>query len=160
VLFRPEEVHGASGIGKVFNPPPERDSDITDDLIGTFAHDFPIPGFYEERLSAIQTGGVHPHRFTRKKPADRQRFKTSLAEPSLLTVKGNAVLGGKIIKRGERGDEIRSGMKPPWNPSGKKVVQDLPPFFSGETKLGGQFRIERGLSRFHHASHDNMKGLV
>ena len=45
-------------------------------------------------LSAIQTRGVDADFFARKQPADRQRFKRSLREPLLLTVNGDAKLGG------------------------------------------------------------------
>ena len=65
-----------------------------------------------EGLAAIETGKLHRHRLAGKKPADRQRFKGSLAEPFLLTFNGDAVLGGKIVE-GRKGDnQVGSRVKP------------------------------------------------
>ena len=43
---------------------------------------------------AIQTHGIDSYRLTGKEPADRQRFERSLAEPFLLSVDRDPVLGG------------------------------------------------------------------
>ena len=139
VLFRPEEVHGASGIGKIFGPPPERNGDIADNPVRAPGRDFSIPDFHEERLAAIQTGGVYANRFLRKKPADRQRFKPSLPEPILAPVNGEAVLGGEIVERSKRGDQIGSRMEPPRDAGGEERLQGLSPFLHGYLQSRGQF---------------------
>jgi len=66
MLFRPEEVHGASGIGNVFHPPPERYGYVSHETLRIGAEDFPVPDLYPDRKPAIQTGGIYLHRFPRK----------------------------------------------------------------------------------------------
>ncbi len=53
-----------------------------------------ISNFYGHGEPAVQTWAIDANRFSWKKPADRQRFKASLAEPLLLTVHSNPVLSG------------------------------------------------------------------
>jgi hypothetical protein len=94
ILFRPEEIHGASGIGDVFEPFPKGDGGISDRACGFRTEHHPVLHFHPNWQAAIQTGRLDPDRFPGKKPADRQRFKPSLGEPFLLAVNGDAVLGG------------------------------------------------------------------
>ncbi len=54
----------------------------------------PISNFYANGEPTVETRAIDANRLTWKKPADRQRFKTSLAEPLLLTVHSNPVLSG------------------------------------------------------------------
>jgi hypothetical protein len=99
MLFRPEEIHGASGIGGIFKPFPERHGDVS--LVSCrflVVEDLTVLKYDLEGLAAIETGKIHRHRLTGEKPADRQRFKGSLAEPFLLTVDGDPVLGRKVVK--------------------------------------------------------------
>ncbi len=53
-----------------------------------------ISNFYANGESTVETRAIDTDRLTWKKPADCQRFKTSLAEPLLLTVHSNPVLSG------------------------------------------------------------------
>jgi hypothetical protein len=66
-----------------------------------------IPDIHPDGQSAIQTRCIYPNGLPGEKPADCQRLKRSLAEPLLLAVDRQPVLGGKIIERGEGDDIIR-----------------------------------------------------
>ena len=70
--------------------------------IGLF--DDAIPHFDGDRFTAIKTWGVDADPFPRKQPADRQRFESSLREPLLLAINGDAKLGRLIVERGKRDD--------------------------------------------------------
>ena len=69
-----------------------------------------ISHLHPNRQPTIQTRRIDPHRLPRKEPADRQRFKPSLAKPLLLAVDGNSVLGGQVVEWSEGGNEIRLGI--------------------------------------------------
>ena len=96
MLFRPEEIHGTSGIGQVGEPILKGNTRISHDTFRFCIQDCAIFHFHSDRRTAIQAGCIDLHGFTRKKPADRQRFESSLAEPLLLAVDGDAVLGGQV----------------------------------------------------------------
>jgi hypothetical protein len=161
MLFRPEEIHGASGKTCVFKPFPERHRDIGHESTGfLIIQNLSVLDNNPERVTAIQAGGFYRHRLSGEKPADRQRLKGSLAEPFLLAFNGDAVLGGQIIERGEGDDEVGAGVKPSGNSGGEKIVKGFSSFFHRETEFGSQFRVKRGLAGFHHTLHDDMKGLV
>ncbi len=64
------------------------------------AQNLTVPYLHPCGLPAIQTWRIDPDGFAGKKPADRQRFKCSLAEPLLLTVDGDAELRRKIVEWG------------------------------------------------------------
>ena len=99
MLFRPEEIHGASGIRKIIKPIPEGNRYISHYAFRIAALDFAVLHFYPYRRTAIQAGRIDLYCFPREKPADRQRFETSLGEPLLLAVNGDAILGGKVAER-------------------------------------------------------------
>ena len=52
-------------------------------------------------LATIKARRIDSYRLPRKEPADRQRFKRSLAEPLLLAVNGQAVMCRQIVEGGE-----------------------------------------------------------
>ena len=52
-------------------------------------------------LATIKALRIDSYRLPRKEPADRQRFKRSLAEPLLLAVNGQAVMCRQIVEGGE-----------------------------------------------------------
>jgi hypothetical protein len=161
MLFRPEEIHGASGIGGIFKPFPEGHGDVS--LVSRrflVVEDLAVLKDDLKGLAAIETGKIHRHRLTGEKPADRQRFKGSLAEPFLLAFNGDAVLGGKIVERRERDNQVGSRVKPSRYARGEKIVEGLSAFFYRKTEFGCQFGVKRGLAGFYHAFHDGMKGLV
>jgi hypothetical protein len=107
MLFRPEEIHGRSGIGNIFEPFTEWYRYISHQPWWLRLEDFTILHFHLDGLPTIQTRCVNLHLFSGKQPANCQRLKTSLAEPFLLTVDGDAILGGKIVKRCKGSNEIR-----------------------------------------------------
>ena len=98
----------------VFKPFPEWNSHIGHASGGLFVQDPAVPEHGLQRLTTIQTGEIHRDRFAWEEPADRQRFESSLAEPLLPAVDGDAVVGGKVVE-GCKGDDVVG----PWvQPSG------------------------------------------
>ena len=57
-------------------------------------------------LPAVEAHGIDSYRLTGKEPADRQRFERSLAEPFLLSVDSQPVLGRKIVEGSEGYDGV------------------------------------------------------
>ncbi len=106
MLLRPEEVHRASGIGGVFKPLPKWHRYVRHQTLGLGSKDLPVTDLYPDRKPTIETGSIDLDRFSWKEPADCQRFEASLAKPFLLTLDGDPVLSGKIVKRGEGGDIV------------------------------------------------------
>ena len=62
------------------------------------AQNFPIPDVHANGFAAVQTGSIDMHGFAGIKPADCQRFETSLVKAFLLTVNRDAILGGQVVK--------------------------------------------------------------
>ena len=54
------------------------------------------------RFSAIKAWGLDANLFTRKQPADRQRFERSLGKPLLLAVNADPELGGLVVEGRKR----------------------------------------------------------
>jgi hypothetical protein len=98
--------------------------------------------------------------FARKKPADRQRFKSSLAKPFLLTIDGNAILRREVVEGSEGSNEVGIREEPSRNPSGEKLMESFSPFLYRDSNLGCDFRVMRGLASLHHPPHDDMKGSI
>jgi len=101
VFFRPEEVHGASGKGQLPSPLAERHGDMANDRVGFGGDDGAIPHLDMHRFTAVEARCINSYQFPRCEPADRQRFETSLAEPAVLVVNGDAVLGREVAERGK-----------------------------------------------------------
>jgi hypothetical protein len=112
MLFRPEEIHGASGIWQVFEPILKRNRCISHYTLRFCAQYFSILYFDSDRKTTIQTGGINLYCFAGKKPADRQRLEPSLAKPLLLTVDSDTVLGGEVAKWWEGADVVSIGEQP------------------------------------------------
>ena len=119
MLFRPEEVHGTSGVADVFEPFEKRNRDVGIKVQGVFIEHLAVFHLKIKFLTAIQAGKVHPHLFSGEKPADRQRFKASLAVPFLLAVDGYPILGGQVVERGKGGDVVGVGIQPAGNAGSK-----------------------------------------
>ena len=102
MLFRPEEIHGASGIGNIIEPLPERYGCIGYQTFWFGTLDRTIFHHHPHGRSAIKTRSIDLDCFSRKEPADRQRFEPSLGEPLLLSFNSGAILGREIVKGGER----------------------------------------------------------
>jgi hypothetical protein len=73
---------------------------MADNSLGLCCQNLPIPYLDAGGFSAVQTRGIDSDGFSRKQPADRQRFKRSLPEPLLLTINGEAELILKTIEGG------------------------------------------------------------
>ena len=107
MLFRPEEVHRASGIGTVFKPFPEGHSHIRHKTLRIGSKDLPVANLDSNREPTIKTRSVDLNCFPREEPADCQRFECSLTKPFLLPFNRDSVLSGKIVEWGKRADVIR-----------------------------------------------------
>jgi len=70
MLFRPEEVHRASGIGSVFKPLPKGHSHISHQTFRLGSKDLTIADLHLNREATIETGSIDLDGFLRKEPAD------------------------------------------------------------------------------------------
>lgn len=96
----------------VFKPFPEGHGDISR-ISGSFLIEKDTVAHQNlQRFTAIEAGEIDLDCFTGVKPADRQRFKASLAEPFLLPVNRDAVVGRKVVEGCEGDDVVGLGVKP------------------------------------------------
>jgi hypothetical protein len=131
ISFRPEEIHGASGIGHVLKPFSKWDTGIGDETFRFSAQHHSIPHFHPNRRATIKTWRIDPDGFSRKKPADRQRFEPSLSEPFLKAINGDTIMSRKIVERRKRSDVIGVWIKPPRkHGKRKKLMYCLSPLFN------------------------------
>jgi hypothetical protein len=114
MFLRPKEIHGGSGIREVVEPLPKRHRGVSYKTFGIGALHLTIFHINFHRRSTIETRGIDLDDFSRKEPADRQRFKPSLAEPLLLSLDGDEILGWQVAERRERADVVRVWKKPGW----------------------------------------------
>jgi hypothetical protein len=101
MFFRPEEVHGASGVGYIEYPLPYGDGDIADQSFRFLHFYFAVLYLNMNWFATIKTHRIDTYCLARKKPADCQRFKCSLSEPFLLAINGQAVIGRQVIEWGK-----------------------------------------------------------
>jgi hypothetical protein len=92
MFFRPEEVHGTSGVGYVFFPFPKGNRHVPNQSFGITVQNYPILDIHVDRFATIETGRFNMDRFTWEKPADCRRFESSLGKPFLLTIDGDSIL--------------------------------------------------------------------
>lgn len=85
---------------------------MADNALRLFRLDPSVFDFDPYGLSAIKAHRINAYGLSRKEPADRQRFECSLSEPLLLAVNGQAIMGGKIVKRRERHDRVGFRIEP------------------------------------------------
>jgi hypothetical protein len=112
VLFRPEEVHGASGKGQARQPLGEGHRHVSHDTCRFgFGYRAILHG-HLQRFAAVQAGGVNLHGMPRKQPANCQRFEPSLGKPLRLARHSEPVLGRQITEGGEAADIIGLGKEP------------------------------------------------
>ena len=104
MFFRPEEKHRTSGVSDIRHPFGYRNGYIADQSCRIGLFDDAVTHFDGDGISTIETWGVDANPFPRKQPADRQRFESSLREPLLLAINGDAKLGRLIVERGKRDD--------------------------------------------------------
>jgi len=115
MFFRPEESHGASGVWNVLEPIHKWNGHIPyNSLRRVLFKDDPVLHLQMDRFSAIQAGSIDMDCFSGEKPADRQRFKSSLCKPFLLAVNGDFKLCRQVIKRSKRRDKIGIRVQPAW----------------------------------------------
>ena len=112
MLFRPEEVHGASGVGYIIEPLPEGHRCIGYQTFRFSTLNHAIFHHDPDGRSAVKAGSVYLDRFSGKEPADRQRLKPSLTEPLLLPINRYTVLGGKVVERRKGDYVVRVGEQP------------------------------------------------
>jgi len=129
MFFRPEEKHGTSGESDIRHPFGYGKGYMADQSFRIGLLDDAVTHFDGDGFTAIETRGVDTDLFPRKQPADRQRFESSLREPLLLAVNGDAKLGGLIVERSKRGDQIRIWKKPAVNPRLKQRMHGFAPVF-------------------------------
>jgi hypothetical protein len=157
VLFRPEEIHGASGIRSVLKPLPEGNCHIPNHILRLCPQNDSIPDLHLKGLSTIQARRIDLNRLSGKKPANCQRFKCSLPEPFLLSINGNTILGGEVIKRSEGGYEICIRKEPSRNPGCEKFVENLSAFLHRDTQFGCNLCVVRSLTGLYHLTHYDME---
>ncbi len=66
----------------------------------------------DDRVAAIEAGGIDADFLAGEKPAHGQRFKPSLAVPLLDAIDAHPVLGGEVGEGGERMDVVGIGAYP------------------------------------------------
>jgi hypothetical protein len=157
MLLRPEEVHGASRIGNILEPLPEGHSDIPDHILGFGLQNHSIADLHPDGFSTIEARRIDLNRLSRKKPADRQRFESSLAEPFLLAIDRNTILGGEIVEGSKRGDEIRVGEEPPRDPGSEKLMEGLSALLHRDIQFRCNLRIMGRLTGLYHLTHNDME---
>ena len=101
MLFRPEDVHGASGIGDVVEPLGEWNGYMPYYPLRVGAKENTVSYLHTNWHPAIQTGSIYTDYLSWKKPADCQRLERSLPEPFLRAINRYAILGRKVVKRGK-----------------------------------------------------------
>ncbi len=96
MLFRPEEIHVVSRVGDSVHPFGKWDFDVSRDRLRVSFQNLSIFHFNVHLFPTVEAGGVDADRLAGVKPADRQRFETSLSVTFWLTVHGDAVLGWQV----------------------------------------------------------------
>ena len=107
VFFRPEEMHGTSGKWHFGHPFGKGNRYMPHNAVGVGVQYFSIFHFDLNGFATIQAWRINLNCFTGIQPADRQRFKSSLAVPFLLAVNGDPILGRQVVERCKGYDQIR-----------------------------------------------------
>jgi hypothetical protein len=98
MLFRPEEMDATSCKRPVCCPFPQRNINIPANSIRVHVFDDAVAHNDPNRLAAIQARRINLYCLSRKYPADRQGFKTSLCKPFLMSIHGKAILSRLIVE--------------------------------------------------------------
>ena len=106
VLFRPEEIHGAYGMWQPCQPSGEGGGHIRHDAIRSGGYHLSVLHLHLKRRTTIKTRSFDLHQFSGKEPANCQRLEASLGEPFLLTMNGDAILGGKVAEGRKAADIV------------------------------------------------------
>ena len=83
VLFRPEEVHLASGTRDILAPTPVRNVRVANRVGRVHGEQLAVSHPRPDRLTAVETRTVDTYFLLGEQPADCQRLKTSLPVPAL-----------------------------------------------------------------------------
>lgn len=159
VFFRPEEKHGASGIGDIRLPFGHRNGNMADQSFGIGFFDDAVTHLYGDGLTAVKARGLDAYLFPGEQPADRQRFERSLGKPFLFALDAHPELGGLVVERGKRRDEVCPGKQPPVDAGFEKRVHGLSPLFRCDPQTGRYLRVVGRPARCHELLHDKMKRL-
>ena len=111
MLFRPEEVHTSSPVGPAIRGARNLSIGIPNHSFGFNGKHFFVSHFDYDRLSTIQTRGIYAHCLAGKKPANRQRFQSSLGKPTLLAIYRDGILGRQVVE-GSKGDDVVPRVEP------------------------------------------------
>jgi hypothetical protein len=161
VFFRPEEVHGASGIAYIIIPLAERNGHVSNKSF--FRIDiqyFTVSHRYTDRHATVHTNGIDLDCFPWKKPANCQRLEGSLTKPFLLTVHSDGILVGQVIEWGQRNDDIRFGEKPAWKDLCKKGLNGFSALLHRDPKSLSDFIKKGGLPGLNKPFHYDVISFV
>jgi hypothetical protein len=98
MFFRPEEVHRASRVLHIALPFPNGYGNMADQPFWVLRLDLAVLHLKCYGLSTVEAHGIDSYCLSREQPADRQRFKGSLAEPLLFIVNSQAVVVRGIVE--------------------------------------------------------------
>jgi hypothetical protein len=115
----------------------QRDVDITTDCIWLKAFDFSVANDDPHGFTTIQTGRIDLNSLTRKHPADRQGFKTSLGKPFLMPINRKTVLRRQVVERSKRRNQVRFRVKPNGQFGVHQFMEQLLAVIRGHGKLLG-----------------------
>jgi len=161
MFFRPEEVHSASRVGWVYQPPREGEGHITDQPFRISRLNLAVLYLDLDGFTAIETYGIDLHRLTGKEPADRQRFESSLGKPLLLPVDRNSVLSWEIVERGQGDYGVDLGIKPAGETASlEKLAEGLTAFPGRNAQLGCNLRVVWRLPRLNEPFQNDTVSLV
>jgi hypothetical protein len=158
MFFRPEEVNPASSMGEIFAPVSNRDINIGTNARRVLAFDHTVTHHHAHKISAVQTWRLDHGCLPREKPADRQRLESSLREPFLLSIHGDAVLRGQVVEGRKGGNQIGAREKPDWQRKrcSHQCVQQPFAFLCGYRKRSGDLSKVWGLTPPDEAFHNEV----
>jgi len=158
MLFRPEEVHAASGhTPRHFSRQNlcEGDIHMSHGRRRVDFQDFLIPHTNEDGFATIQAAGVNTDLSTRKKPAHGQHFKSSLAIPLLLPLYSDKIIRRHIRKRRPGLHVICVFNKPARYRGIGRLVLHLPGLFGAQSESCRKFGIVRRPPGLHKMLHNS-----
>jgi hypothetical protein len=161
VFFRPEEVHGASGIAYIVIPLTERNGYVTNkSFVRIDIQYLTVSHHYTDRDATVHTDGIDLDCFSWKKPANCQRLEGSLTKPFLLTVHSDGILVGQVIEWGQGNDDIRFGENPAWKNFCKKGLNCFSALFHRDPESFSYFIKKGGLPGLNKTFHYDVISFV
>ncbi len=144
MLFRPEEIHTASGLAPgyfTFQNFSKRDIHVSHGRRRIDFQDILVPHADKDGFSTIQTTGIDTNLSSREKPAHGQHLDPSLAVPLLLPLYGHQMMSRYIGKRRPGLDVISLFNKPAGYGGVSCFVLYLPGLFGWQSEGCSKFRI-------------------